>query len=372
MDVAFSENQELLRKSAHEFLTEQVSKELLARVAEAPDELDALWRRIAGLGWTGIAIGEEHGGLGLGLVDLSIVAEEMGKVLFPGPWLGTVCLAAEAIKQVGTAEQKKRWLPEIASGNLRATLGVYGNDGRLGEAHIGVTSNKGGDGYRLQGRTTFVPDAGSVDLLLVAANLEGEPALVALEPGKDSGLSVTQEPSLDPTRPFSVVDLDSVVVGLDALVGGEPCGWKSIETVIDRAAAVLSAEMVGGSQRMLDDSVAYSKIRHQFGRPIGSFQGVSHRCADMLLEIESARSLAYYAAWCCDEEPARAPEAVAAAKAAATEAFRSCTAQAIQIHGGIGFTWEAGLHWWYRRAFASGGYLGDAVYHRERVASLVL
>lgn len=369
MDVSLSENQELLKKSAREFLDSEVTKELLHEVGEGGDSdgLSRLWQQMASLGWMGLAIDESHGGLGLSLVDVALLAEEMGRACLPGSWFATVALAAETIKTLGTDEQKGRWLPGIASGELRATFGFCDLDGRVGSTEI--TAQGQGDRYALDGKVAFVPNLTGADLVLVLANLENERGIFALEA---SQVQATQEPTLDVSRPLSTIALDNVEVGNDALVSGGPIERRNLESSLDRAASVLSAEMVGGSQRMLDDSVEYARVRHQFGRPIGSFQGVSHRCAEMLLDIEGARSLTYYAAWCCDEDPEAAPVAVAAAKAAAGDTFRSCTAQAIQIHGGIGFTWEAGLHYWYRRAFWSNAFLGDPVYHRERVASLAL
>lgn len=365
MDVSLSENQELLRKSAREFLDEQVTKELLHKVGDGggADVLQRLWDQMASLGWMGLAIDERNGGLGLDLVDLAILAEEMGRACLPGSWFPTVALVAEAIKTLGTEEQRDIFLSQIASGELQATFGFCDRLGRVGATE--VVARKEGDRFVLDGAVAFVPNVAGAGLVLVLARLGNDHAVFLVDgPSVEAG----EEPTLDPSRPLSIVELKGVLVEPGRLLSGGPVDDGRLQGALDRAAAVLSAEMVGGSHRMLDDSVEFAKVRHQFGRPIGSFQGVSHRCAEMLLDIEGARSLSYYAAWCCDEDEAAAPVAVASAKSAAGETFRSCTAQAIQIHGGIGFTWEAGLHYWYRRAFWANAFLGDPTHHRERVA----
>ena len=370
VDASFTDDQELLRKSAREFLAESSPQSLVAAVADGKDEeaADALWSKMAELGWMGLGIPEAYGGLGLGLTEVCILAEEMGRALAPAPWFSTVALAGECIAVAGNEPDKSRWLPEIAAGRLRSTLALIEEGGRMAPEGIAATAEPSGDGFVLSGTKALVPDAESCDLFIVAAQLRGEPGLFAIP--RDL-LEPVGGPSLDPVRPVSTIQLDGVRVGGDALLGGKPCGWPVVERALDRAASVLAAEMCGGSQEMLDRSVEFAKVRHQFGRPIGSFQGVSHRCADMLLQIEGARSLTYYAAWCCDNDVDQAPLAASAAKAAAADTYRSCTAQAIQVHGGIGFTWEAGLHHWYRRAFSSAALLGDVVFHRERVAKLL-
>jgi alkylation response protein AidB-like acyl-CoA dehydrogenase len=372
MDVAFSDDQELLRKSAREFLIDQCPPDLARRVAEEGPtiaEASKLWSHMAGLGWMGLAIPEDEGGIGYTLVDRAILAEEMGRANLPLPWFTTLCLAAETIRAAATPEQRKDLLGKIASGQARATLALMEPGGAISPGAIAARAEVSGGKVKLSGTKTFVPDLQTADIVIVAARLEDQPALIALEVADLA--EVTSEPTLDQTRPLSTIVLDGIEIPEDRILGGGPCGWAPIEQALDRAATILAAEMAGGSQHCLDLSIEYAKVRKQFGRPIGSFQGVSHRCSEMLLQIEGARSLTYYAAWCCDEDAANAPIAVSSAKAAASDTFRSCTAQAIQIHGGIGFTWEANLHLWYRRAFWSAAYLGDAVTHRERVASLL-
>lgn len=371
MDVSFNDDQELLRKSAREFLSDQCPTTLVREVIDkgaASDAAQDLWKKMAELGWMGLAFGETHGGLGLTLVDLAILAEEMGRALLPVPWFSTVCLAGEAIRLAGTDEQQAKWLSRIASGEIRATLALLEPDGKLGPQYLRATAEKADGGFRLSGTKAYVADASASDAVVIAALLQGEPALFVVE---GAAVKRTGEPTLDETRKLGKVDLTGVEVGSDALLGGKACGWGPIERALDRATSILCAEMCGGSQKVLELSVEYAKQRQQFNRPIGSFQGVSHRCADMLLRIESARSLTYYAAWCNDEDESQAPIATSSAKAAAGEAYKQCTADAIQIHGGVGFTWEVDLHLWYRRAFWSAAMLGDSVYHRERVASLL-
>jgi alkylation response protein AidB-like acyl-CoA dehydrogenase len=372
LDVAFSSDQELLRKSAREFLADQCPADLVRRVAEegpSIPEASKLWSHMAELGWMGLAVPEDDGGIGYSLVDRAILAEEMGRANLPVPWFTTVCLAAEAIRAAATQQQRKDLLGKIASGQERATLALMEPGGMISPNAITARAEASKDTVKLSGTKAFVPDLETAGIVIVAARLEDEPALIALD--RADLAAVTSEPTLDPTRPLSTIVLDGIEIPKERVLGGGPCGWAPIEQALDRAAAMLAAEMAGGSQYCLDKSIEYAKVRKQFGRPIGSFQGVSHRCSEMLLQIEGARSLTYYAAWCCDEDPASSPIATSSAKAAASDTFRSCTAQAIQIHGGIGFTWEANLHLWYRRAFWSAAYLGDAVTHRERVATLL-
>ena len=371
MDVAFSDEQDLLRDSARRFLSDKSPIALAREVTERGPHVQRardLWLKMAAMGWTALGLPEDNGGQGQTLVDRAILAEEMGRFVTPAPWFSTVCLAGEAISAAGTAEQRQDWISRLGSGQLRATLALLEPSARMGPAGLGATAEANVDGYRFEGTKAFVADLGVADVAVVAARVEGEPALFVVDSGD---LAPIEEPTLDATRPLGHVRLDGVVVPAQRLLGGEPCGWGAIERGLDRATAVLCAEMCGGARMALDLAVEYAKTRTQFGRAIGSFQGVSHRCAQMLLDVESARSLAYYAAWCCDEDEPSAAIAVSAAKAACGDAYRSCTAQAIQIHGGIGFTWEADLHLWYRRAFWSAAFLGDAVYHRERVASLL-
>jgi alkylation response protein AidB-like acyl-CoA dehydrogenase len=370
MDVAFTEEQELLRSSARDFLDRECPPSVTREVVESGPEIDTsqrLWERMAGLGWMGLGLEEEHGGLGHSLVDVAILAEEMGRAVVPTPWFSTVAMLADAIRVTGSKEQRVEWLSRVADGKLKGTFALLEPEGTLGREGIATVATPHGDAYVLDGTKAFVPDLSIADAVVVAAQLENQPALFVLD---RDGLDITEEPTLDPTRRLGTLRLSGLEVPAERLLGGEPCGWSAIEQTVDRATAILCAEMCGGSQKTLDLAVAYAKERHQFGRPIGSFQGVSHRCAEMLLAIESARSLTYYAAWCCDEEPAEAALAVSAAKAWCGDTYKTAAAQSIQIHGGVGFTWEANLHLWYRRAFWSSAFLGDPVHHRERVVQL--
>jgi len=371
VDVSFTDEQELLRASAREFLSAQCTPATVREVLEKGAHAEGarrLWEKMAELGWMGLGIDEAHGGHGLGLLDVAILSEEMGRALVPAPWFSSVALFGEAVGTTGTRDQRAHWLPRIAGGELTGTLALLEPGGILAPEAIAATATASGDGYVLSGSKAFVPDLSAAGAVVVTARLEGEPALFVVD--RDS-LDATEEPTLDPTRRLSTLRLEETRVAGDRLLGGEPCGWAAIERIADRASAVLCAEMCGGAQKALDMAVEYAKFRQQFGRPIGSFQGVSHRCADMLLSIEGARSLSYYAAWCCDEDLASAPVAVSSAKAWAGDTYRSVTSQSIQIHGGIGFTWEADIHLWYRRAFWSAAFLGDSVHHRERLAKLI-
>ncbi|TMC48681.1 MAG: acyl-CoA dehydrogenase [Chloroflexi bacterium] len=371
MDVAFTHEQDLLRTSARDFLDDRCPIGLVREAADAGaggDGVDRLWDSMAQLGWMGLGVDEGHGGLGRPLVDLAILSEEMGRSLVPAPWFSTVGLFTEAIRVAGDARQRGAWLPRIAAGEVRGTLAILERDGVLGRDGVTTTATPAGDGYRLEGSKAFVPDLDIAGSVVVAALLEGQPGLFVVDAG---ACELTDEAGIDPTRRLATLRLPGAEVGSDCLLGGEPCGWATIERVLDRATALQCAEMCGGAQKVLELTVEYARTRQQFGRPIGSFQGVSHRCAEMLLAVESARSLSYYAAWCCDEDLDNAPLAVSAAKAWTGDTYRAATSQAIQLHGGIGFTWEANLHLWYRRALAMAALLGDPGYHRERVATLI-
>jgi alkylation response protein AidB-like acyl-CoA dehydrogenase len=256
----------------------------------------------------------------------------------------------------------------VAAGTLIGTAALPEESGSATARTAAVTATATNGSYVLEGTAAFVPDLGGVDAVVVTAQLEGQPSLFVVD---RQHLLVGDGLALDPTRPLASATLNGVSVAADRLLGGEPCSWATIDEVRDRATAILCAEMCGGAQKVLDLSVEYARSRTQFGRPIGSFQGVSHRCAEMLLSIESTRSLTYYAAWCCDNDQAGAALATSAAKARAGDMYRTATAQAIQVHGGIGFTWETGLHLWYRRALWCAACLGDSVHHRERVAALI-
>jgi alkylation response protein AidB-like acyl-CoA dehydrogenase len=335
MDFGLTDDQREIQRTARELLGARAKPERVREHAES-GRMDAeLWRELCELGWPGIAISEEHGGGGLGLIELSILCEELGRSLAPVPFLGSV-MAAAMIEHGGTLEQRERWLPGLASGETIGALGSA-SDG-MAELVIG-----GADAQLI----VLVEDDGSARALSA-----GEAEIAPLE-------------SIDPTRSAARVESDPAGPGGGGETLPEGCAG------LGRALVAASSELVGVCERALAMTVDYVKERKQFGIPVGSFQAVSHRCAQMLLETEQARSTVAFAAWTADADPERLAEAAAMAKAAASDAGREVTASAIQMHGGIGFTWEADVHWLYKRAQLDAALLGGAKRHRARLATIL-
>jgi len=377
MDIGFSEEQEMLRAAARKFLDEECPTTFVRRRMETVEAVTPeFWAQLAEQGWLGINFAEDDGGSGLGLVDLVVLLEEMGRAVMPGPYLATSLLGGGAIAAVGSAAQRREYLPRIADGSLKATLALTEPNARWDAAGITATARSGAGGYTLSGTKMFVPDAHLADVLVFAARSRDGSTMedgvsLFLVPRGAPGLSVSVLPAIDETRKLCEVRFDNVAVPEAALLGELHGGWAPISGIIDRAAVALSAEMCGAAQRVLDMTVEYAKLRTTFGKPIGSYQGVKHKCADMLVEIENAKSLTYYAAWALDESAAEAPMAVSMAKACASDASRKVAAAGIQLHGGIGMTWEHDLHLYMKRAKACEVAFGDATWHRDRVARLM-
>jgi alkylation response protein AidB-like acyl-CoA dehydrogenase len=377
MDIGFSEEQVLLRDTARKFLdgectTKFVRQMMATETAVTPE----FWRQLAENGWLGIAFSEADGGSGLGLVDLVVLMEEVGRAVMPGPFPATVLLGGAAIAEAGSPGQRQEWLPRLAAGEAKATLASTEPNARWDAAGIALSAREARGGYTLSGAKMFVPDAHLADVLVVAARTRDGSTMedgvsLFLVPRGAAGLDVRLLPSVDETRKLCEVRLDNVSLPASALLGELHQGWGPLARVVDRAAVALSAEICGTAQRVLDITVDYAKMRVAFGKPIGSYQGVKHKCADMLVEIENAKSLTYYAAWAFDEGDAEAAMAVSMAKAAASDAGRKVCAAAIQLHGGIGMTWEHDLHLYLKRAKADEIAFGDATWHRERIARMM-
>jgi alkylation response protein AidB-like acyl-CoA dehydrogenase len=319
------------------------------------------------LGLQGLAIPERHGGSGFGWIELAIVFEEMGRALLCAPYFATVALAAEALLQSGDEQACAAFLPGIARGETVATLALTEEGGRWDEAGIAMEGVRTGDGWRLTGHKTFVLDGHVAGLVLVAARTPSGVSLFAVE-GDAEGLTRASLPTLDQTRKLARVELSGTPA---RLVGSEGVAWPGLARTLERAAIALAAEQVGGAQRCLEMSVEYAKFRYQFGRPIGSFQVIKHKCADMLLRVEPARSAALYAAWAAAEDSPEVPVVASLAKATCSEAYSHAAAENIQIHGGIGFTWEHDAHLYFKRAASSQLFLGDPAHHREHLADLI-
>jgi alkylation response protein AidB-like acyl-CoA dehydrogenase len=377
MDIGFSEEQELLRDAARKFLYSQcttkfVREMMAAETAVTPE----FWRQLAENGWLGIAFSEADGGSGLGLTELVVLMEEVGRAVMPGPYPATVLLGGAAIAEAGSVAQRREWLPRIAAGEAKATLAWIEPNARWDAAGITASARETGGGFTLSGTKMFVPDAHLADMIVVAARtrdgstMEDGVSLLLVPKGSD-GVTIKLLPSVDETRKLCEVHFDNLRVPGAALIGELHQGWGPLSRLVDRAAVALAAEICGVAQRVLDMTVEYAKMRTAFGKPIGSYQGVKHKCADMLVDIENAKSLTYYAAWAVDEGDPEAAVAVSMAKAAASDAGRKVCAAGIQLHGGIGMTWEHDLHLYLKRAKADEVALGDASWHRERVARLM-
>jgi alkylation response protein AidB-like acyl-CoA dehydrogenase len=377
MDIGFTEEQELLRETARRFLESECNTQFVRRrMAEPAAVIDEFWQKLAGQGWLGIVYPEEEGGSGLGLVDLVVLMEEMGRVVMPGPFLSTVLLGGGAIGEAGSPAQQREWLPQIADGKVKAALAWSEPNLRWDAAGISLASREAGSGFTLSGTKLFVGDAHLADILVVAARTRDGSTMedgvsLFLVPRDAPGLAVTLLPTIDETRKLCEVRLDNVALPTGALLGEKHQGWAPLSRVIARATVALAAEMCGGAQQVLEMAVEYAKIRVAFGKPIGSYQGVKHQAADMLVAIENAKSLTYYAAWAVDDGLEEAPLAVSMAKAAASDMYRKVAGTGIQLHGGIGMTWEHDLQLYFKRAKASEVALGDAAWHRERVAQLM-
>jgi alkylation response protein AidB-like acyl-CoA dehydrogenase len=376
MNFGFNDEQELLRSTARKFFENEVGSDTVRRLMETPEGMTPeLWTKLAEQGWLGLVFPDQYDGMGLGLVDLVVLMEEMGRAVVPGPYFSAVLLGGLAIVEAGSEAQKKEWLPKIAAGDKRVALAWMEPSAQLGPAGVTLTAVEKGGKYTLSGTKLFVHDAHTADALVVAARTRpgagADGVSLFLLPKGAKGLEVALLPTMDQTRKLCEVTLSDVTVGADALLGAAGAGWAPLSRVLDRATVALCAEMCGGAQKVLDMTVEYAKIRQAFGRPIGSYQGVKHRAADMLVDVENSKSITYYAAWALDEGAAEASLAVSMAKAYVSDAYRRVSAAGIQLHGGIGFTWEHDLHLYFKRAKGSEFTFGDATHHRERVAQLV-
>jgi alkylation response protein AidB-like acyl-CoA dehydrogenase len=369
VEFGFSEEQEELRKAVRRFLEDKSPVSEVRRLMETTEGYDpAVWSQMADqLGLQSLAIPDEYGGAGFGYVELGIVFEEMGRSLLCAPYFSTVGLAAAALLSSGDEASMKTYLPGIAGGETIATLALTEDSGRWDLEAVTCTARADGDRYRLDGHKMFVIDGHVADLVLVVARTEAGLSLLAVA-GDADGLSRTALHTMDQTRKQARLEFSGTPA---RLVGADGAAAEGISRALDLAAVALAAEQVGGAQRVLEMSVEYAKTRIQFGRPIGSFQAIKHKCADMLLEVESAKSAAYYAEWAAAEGSDELPVVASLAKAYCSEAYFHAAAENIQIHGGIGFTWEHDAHLYFKRAKSSELVLGDPAYHRELLAQRI-
>ena len=357
MQFGLSESQQILKDTARKFFAGESPIAAVRKAMETETAYDAaLWTKLAEQGFTGIITPEEYGGMGLGKVELVLLLEEAGYALLPGPFFSTVALAGSVIDACATPEQKKKYLQRIAAGQARATVALVEASGSWDADSLKI----GAVGGKLNGQKLFVTDAAVADFIVVVAR-DG----VFVVDAKAPGIHIEPMKGMDLARKIYALEFKNTPA--------EELGdLSSLAGALNVATAALCAEMTGGMQRTLELTVAYAKTRKQFGKPIGIFQAVQHLCADMYLETESSRSATYYAAWALEENVPDAAAAVSVAKMYANDAARNVGNRGIQVHGGMGFTWENDIHLYYRRAKASETMLGDAAFHRERIARLVI
>lgn len=368
MEFELSKPQKLLQSSARELFARLCPaarvRELMATDTGLAPEL---WSEVADQGWLGIHLGEEAGGLGLGIVDLAVVAEEMGRACFPGPFLGTVWAAT----LIAAAKPSSKYVQSLTTGEIKGAVALLESDASWDPADVQMKAVKSGSGFKITGRKTFVTDAGAADLIVCVARAGDELVLLAV-PAKIAGVAIKPTPGLDATRKLYDVTFEDVTIDAEHVLATGASAAAALDRSMQVGTLVVCADMLGGMQWILEDAVEYAKTRQQFGKLIGSFQAVQHMCADMLLWTESARSAIYYAAWALDAEPKSAARAVTTAKVYTSDASREVANRGVQVHGGIGFTWEHDLQLYYKRSKASEILFGDAGHHRTQMAELVL
>ncbi|MFQ5513359.1 MAG: acyl-CoA dehydrogenase family protein [Myxococcota bacterium] len=371
MNFGFTEEQEFLRSTAREFLQRECPMTRVRELMETERGYDpGLWEKMAELGWLGLLLPQDLGGSGLGFVDLLVLLEELGRALTPSPYLGNL-LGSLALLQVGNETQRKEILPAVASGQQILTLAVTEAPGTQSPAALQARAERHAAEYRLTGTKLFVPDGQNADRFVVVARTggEGEEGLsLLLVPRSAPGVTVRPLRGIDPTRRIAEVRFSDAPA---EPLGAEGSAAGSWERIRDVGLMALAADALGGSAAALEASVAYAKQRIQFGKPIGVNQAIKHKCADMLIELESSRSITWYAAWALDAAPEEARLATAMAKAYTGDAYRHITAENIQIHGGVGFTWEYDCHLYFKRAKSDEVIFGGPSEQRERVAQMM-
>jgi alkylation response protein AidB-like acyl-CoA dehydrogenase len=378
MNFGFTEEQEMIRSQAAEFFKQEYPIALARELLNDEHGFnDVLWKKMSALGWCSLVFPEEYRGAGLTFVELTVLLEQMGRALVPGSFFSTVVLGGLIIQETATTEQKSNWLEAIAEGKLKATLAHIEPGGSSHTAGVlSVIAERDAKGYVINGTKLFVPDAHVSDLIICTARTSSSSiseegiSLFAIDRTSD-GLNLTALKTMDQTRRVYEVTFDRLHVPADRMLGEIGSAWPVLEKVFTRATIGICAEMVGGAQKMLEMCVDYAKQRVQFGRPIGSFQAIQHKCADMLLFIESARSAVYAAACSASENSKDTALLASVAKAYTNDACRFVAGEAIQVHGGMGFTWEHDAHLYFKRAKADEFSFGDTSYHRARVAELI-
>jgi alkylation response protein AidB-like acyl-CoA dehydrogenase len=372
MEFELNETQTLFQSSARELFAQECPPQLVREMIEKNEPYsEAVWNKLVEQGWTGLIFSEEDGGLGLSMVEMAVAFEEMGRALVPGAFLSTVALAGSLIEKACSPEYRATRLHAICEGRSKATVALLEESADWNPAAVTMTATPVEGGYKLSGIKLFVSDATVADFIITAVRAGAGLALAFVD-RKAPGVSIKPMPGIDATRSLAAISFHDVIVNTEDVLTDSVKARDAIDHALNVATLALSAEMVGGMQLLLEASVEYAKTRKQFGKPIGQFQAVQHHCANMLLMTESARSAIYYAAWMMGNEPEQAPLAVSMAKVYASDGYREVGNLAVQVHGGIGFTWDENVHFYYKRSKASELMFGDATYHRERIARLVI
>ena len=370
MKFSFTDEQQEFRSVLRRFLEDKSPTTEVRRLMETDEGCDPdVWRQLSReLGLTAIHIPESYGGQGFGIGELAIAVEEMGRALLCAPYFASTVLAATAILKAGSEDQKQLMLPDIASGETVATLSLAEESGAWETSGVTMTATANGDKYTLEGTKSFVLDGCTAGLIVVVARKAGSSGDDGVSfftvAGDAAGLERTQLNSMDPTRKLARLTFSGVEA---ELLGEEGGAAGPLAETLDVAAICLANEMVGGAERLRESAVEYANMRVQFGRAIGSFQTLKHKAADMLLEVELAKSAAYYAAAAADEDDEEVSALASLAKAAAADVYMQTAVHTVQIHGGIGFTWDNDTHLWFKRAKSSEVFLGGSAYHRERL-----
>jgi len=371
MEFDLSDTQRLMQQTARSFLAGECPTARVRRLMASDTAFDPeLWSGMVEQGWQGMIIDEADGGLGLGLVELAAVSEEMGRACLPGPFLSNLWATA-TLQGADDRARVSPYLSRIAAGEIRATVALLEDSFDWSGAASELSATKQAAGFRLNGSKLLVPDAAMADLMLVVAKLENQLAIVAIET-KTAGLTLRSTPAIDATRKLYELTFKNVDVPNSAVIAQGVAAERALARGQQTATLAVCAELVGAMQWILETSTAYVQTREQFGKPVGAFQAVQHQLADVLLWLESGRSAAYFAAWALTENDAAATSAVSIAKAYLSDAAREVGNRGIQVHGGIGFTWEHDLQLYYKRAKGSEILFGDATYHREQLARLVI
>jgi len=369
MNFGLTEEQQMLSTVARRFLDEQAPIAKVRDIMESPEAFDdKLWSAMAELGWPGLIVDEAYGGVDLGFVDLTVLLEDTGRGLLPAPLIST-SLAAAAISEFGSDEQKQRYLPSLADGSAIGTLALIEDSDTLGPDGIELNGAKEGDGYRLSGTKRFVHDVGIATLFVVPFRAAGNILFAVVESSAD-GVSAKSRSTMDETKRMGDLTLDGALVAQDNILTGATDGATALARLLDLATVAVTAEMIGAMDRALEMTTQYAKDRIQFGAPIGKYQGVKHPLAEMFVDVETSRSLLYYAAWCVAEKPEDLPVAAARAKAYASDAFTRIGIDGVQLHGAIGFTAEYDVQLYLKRSKWALPAFGDAEFHYERLASL--